>query len=120
MTLLLVGSSGSHYVSELLPGQLLVGIGVGLALPTLLSSATVGLPAHRTSTGSGVINMTRQLGFVLGVSVIVAILGTPGSYAVAHRVFVHGWLTVVAAELVAAVACLGLLARRGTASTPES
>jgi EmrB/QacA subfamily drug resistance transporter len=120
LTLLLVGSSGSHYVSELLPGQLRVGIGVGLALPTLLSSATVGLPAHRTSTGSGVINMTRQLGFVLGVSVIVAILGTPGSYAAAHRVFVHGWLTVVAAELVAAVACLGLLARRGTASTPES
>jgi hypothetical protein len=111
-TLALVGPSGAHYASELLPGQLLAGIGIGLALPSLLSSATVELPAHRRSTGSGVINMARQIGLVLGVSIVVAIVGTPASYASAHRAFVHGWWVMAGVDLVAAVACLGMPLRR--------
>ncbi|MET9479652.1 MFS transporter [Streptomyces sp. NPDC006638] len=114
-TLLLVGPHGSNYASGLLPGELLSGIGIGLALPTLLGSATAGLPPHRTSTGSGVINMTRQIGYVLGVSVILAILGTPTSYARAHSAFTHGWWTLAAIEVAAAVAGLGLLDRRAKA-----
>jgi hypothetical protein len=112
MNLAFLGAHGSQYASELLPCELVSGLGIGLALPTLLAAATAGLPPHRTSTGSGVINMTRQIGYVLGVSVIVAILGTPTSYAAAHDAFVHGWWTIAGAELVAAVACLGLLRRR--------
>ncbi|MFD0132351.1 MFS transporter [Streptomyces sp. NPDC127159] len=112
MTLALAGPNGSSYASELLPGQLVSGVGIGLALPTLLSSATAALPAHRTSTGSGVINMTRQIGFVLGVSIVVAILGVTSTYATTHDAFVHGWWTLAVIELVAAVACLGLLDRR--------
>ncbi|MEU3985808.1 MFS transporter [Streptomyces sp. NPDC026672] len=112
LTLVAVGPHGADYAGGMLPGQLVSGLGIGLALPTLLSSATAGLPAHRTSTGSGVINMTRQIGFVLGVGVVVAVLGTPGTYTAAHTAFVHGWWTMAAVELVAAVACLGLLPRR--------
>lgn len=93
---------------ELLPGQLLSGIRIGLAPPTLLSSATHDLPAHRTSTGSGVINMARQIGLVLGVSVVVALVGTPHSYASAHSSFVHGWWVTAGVLVVAAVACLGM------------
>jgi len=112
LTLSSVGPDGSHYARELLPGQLLVGIGIGLSLPTLLSSATHDLPGHRASTGSGVINMTRQLGFVLGIAVTVAILGTPSSYAAAHRSFVHGWWFAAAVELTALMACLAAIPRR--------
>lgn len=112
VTLASIGPHGSHYATELLPGQLLVGIGIGLALPTLLSAATHDLPANRTSTGSGVINMTRQLGFVLGISLTVAILGTPATYAAAHSAFVHGWWTIAGIEVVAALACLGMITRR--------
>jgi EmrB/QacA subfamily drug resistance transporter len=108
LTLALVGPHGSSYARELLPGQLLSGIGIGLALPTLLSSATHDLPAHRASTGSGVINMARQIGLVLGVSVVVALVGTPHSYASAHSAFVHGWWVVAGVLVVAAVACLGM------------
>ncbi|SEE36358.1 MFS transporter [Streptomyces sp. KS_5] len=116
LTLALAGPHGSNYASELLPGELVSGLGIGLALPTLLSSATAGLPPHRTSTGSGVINMTRQIGYVLGVSILVAILGTPTTYSSTHGAFVHGWWTMGIIELVAAVACLGLLNRRSNAS----
>lgn len=88
------------------------GLGIGLALPTLLGAATVDLPPQRASTGSGVINMTRQIGYVLGVALVVAIIGTPVSYASAHNAFVHGWWLVAGAELVAAIACLGMVHRR--------
>ena len=113
-----LSSVGAHpsYATEILPGWLVGGVGVGFALPTLLSSATVDLPPARTSTGSGIITMTRQIGFVLGVSVLVAILGTPLSYADAHRVFRHAWWVIAAVELAAAVASVGVSRRRQPAA----
>ncbi|MEP6955032.1 MAG: MFS transporter [Solirubrobacteraceae bacterium] len=65
-----------HYASEMLPGQILTGAGVGLALPTLAGAATASLPPARFATGSAVFTMSRQLGFVLGVSILVAVLGS--------------------------------------------
>jgi fucose permease len=112
VVLSLAGPHGSGYASELLPGQLLAGLGIGLAFPTLLSSATHDLPAPRGSTGSGVITMTRQLGVVLGVSIVVAILGAPAAYDAARSAFVNGWWAVAVVEFAAALSCLGMLARR--------
>ncbi len=101
-----------HYFTEILPGWLLGGIGVGLALPTLLSSATSELPAARAATGSAVINMSRQVGTALGVSLLVAVVGNPVGYLAAHTAFVHGWWLWVGIDLVAAVLALGSAARR--------
>jgi EmrB/QacA subfamily drug resistance transporter len=115
LTLSLIGPHGSDYASQLLPGHLLVGTGIGFTLPTILSSATHDLPQDRASTGSAVINMARQLGFVLGVSVLVAVLGTPTTYHAARTAFVHGWWTIAAVELAAAVACIGIVKRRSAA-----
>jgi hypothetical protein len=85
----------SNYASGILPGWIVAGIGVGFALPTILSAATADLPAHRTATGSAVVNMSRQIGLTLGVSVFVAIVGTRVGYADAHHGFQLGWLAVV-------------------------
>lgn len=112
LNLSLLGPHGDDYAGELLPGQLVAGLGIGLALPTLLAAATHDLPPHRASTGSGVITMTRQIGYVLGVAVTVAILGRHSSYAAAHTAFLHGWWTIGGAEVAAALACTGLLRRR--------
>jgi len=65
-----------NYVSGLLGGMLLAGIGVGLALPTMMSTASSSLPPSSFATGSAVINMIRQTGFALGIAVLVAVLGT--------------------------------------------
>ncbi|HTU71912.1 MAG TPA: MFS transporter [Trebonia sp.] len=115
LNLALLGAHGSSYPAHLLPAQLVAGLGIGLALPTLMGAATAGLPPHRASTGSGVVNMTRQIGYVLGVAIVVALLGTPVSYAAAHSAFGHGWWMIAVVELVAAVACLGLLRPRASA-----
>ena len=63
------------YATRMLPGMLLTGTGVGLTLPTLVSAAVSAVPPHRFATGSGIVTMARQIGIVLGVSVLVTVLG---------------------------------------------
>jgi EmrB/QacA subfamily drug resistance transporter len=65
------------YPAHMLPGMLMTGTGVGLTLPTLVSAAVSVVPPNRFATGSGVVNMARQVGIVLGVSVLVTVLGHP-------------------------------------------
>jgi EmrB/QacA subfamily drug resistance transporter len=100
-----MGASPS-YAADLLPGWLIGGIGVGLALPTILASATADLPRVHAATGSAVVIMSRQLGTVLGVSLLVAILGQPIGYAETHAAFQHVWWATVAVLLLAAAAAL--------------
>ena len=105
-----------NYVADLLPGWLICGIGVGLALPTILASATAQLPPARSATGSAVVSMTRQVGIVVGISGLVALLGSPVGYPATHHAFVRVWWAVVVVALAAALAALNLSSRK--AATP--
>ncbi len=62
------------YLTHLLPAQLLGGAGVGLAIPSLIGAGTTLLAPARFGTGSGILNTARQVGTVLGVAGLVAIL----------------------------------------------
>jgi len=70
-----VTSGAPHYLSQWLPVVLTTGIGVGLLMPSLASAAVHGLPSRRLGVGSAVNQAIRQIGFVLGVAVTVAIVG---------------------------------------------
>jgi EmrB/QacA subfamily drug resistance transporter len=67
------------YVGDMLGGMILTGIGVGLTLPTMMATGASSLPPHSFATGSAVVNMLRQIGLAIGVAILIAILGTPGS-----------------------------------------
>ncbi|MEV0945941.1 MFS transporter [Rhodococcus sp. NPDC049939] len=54
--------------------MLVVGMGNGLAWPAIASSATRNLPPHQAGAGSGVYNTTRQVGGVIGVAAIGALM----------------------------------------------
>jgi EmrB/QacA subfamily drug resistance transporter len=62
------------YLTHLLPAQLLGGAGVGLTIPSLLGAGSASLTPARFGTGSGILNTARQVGTVLGVAGLVAIL----------------------------------------------
>lgn len=111
----LVTGEAPAYATEMLGPWVLGGIGVGLALPQLMAAATSSLPPEQASTGSGVVTMGRQLGLILGTSIMVGILGS-GVPSLAR--FQHAWLFMAGASVAAAVAALTLEAVRRPAPAP--
>jgi EmrB/QacA subfamily drug resistance transporter len=98
------------YVGDMLGGMVLTGIGVGLTLPTLMATGAASLPPHSFATGSAVVNMLRQIGLAIGVAVLIAILGTPGSPAQVLSVYERASWVIAALALAGGVIGLALLA----------
>ncbi|MFH9978026.1 MFS transporter [Streptomyces sp. NPDC017179] len=92
-----------NYAVSILPSLLIGGAGVGLALPTILSSATAGLPPTQSATGSAVVTMSRQVGTVLGVCILVAVVGSPATAQAAHTVFRHAWWALAVVGVLGAL-----------------
>jgi EmrB/QacA subfamily drug resistance transporter len=107
------------YASVVLPAMLVGGSGVGLALPTILSAATADLPGDRVATGSAVVNMSRQIGAVLGIALLVAVLGTPVGPGEVLDSFAGAWAVLAAVGLVAAAVALGMTPRARSAVDDE-
>jgi EmrB/QacA subfamily drug resistance transporter len=97
------------YVSQMLGGILLTGIGVGLTLPTFMATGAAALPPHSFATGSAVINMFRQIGLAVGVAILIAVLGAPGSPATDLRAYVQASWVIAATALATGVTGLALL-----------
>jgi EmrB/QacA subfamily drug resistance transporter len=100
------------YVTHLLPAQLLGGVGVGLTIPSLIGAGSASLPPARFGTGSGVLNMARQVGTVLGVAGLVAILAGLAHTADPLAVYRHGLELLIAFFLAAGAVAAALLTRR--------
>ncbi|WP_042390913.1 hypothetical protein [Streptacidiphilus melanogenes] len=103
------------YAAQMLGPWVVSGIAVGLALPQLTAAATAALPAHQASTGSGAVSMARQLGMVVGTSIMVGLLGT-GLPSLARSQ--HVWIFMAVSAAAAAIAPLVMGAVRGPA--PEA
>src|SRR6516164_734118 len=99
------------YLTHLLPAQLLGGAGVGLAIPSLLGAGSASLPPAYFGTGSGILNMARQVGTVLGVASLVAILSrvVPGDPLAPYR---HGLVLIIAFFAASGVVSAVLLTAR--------
>jgi EmrB/QacA subfamily drug resistance transporter len=98
------------YATHLLPAQLLGGAGVGLAIPSLLGAGSAGLPPASLGTGSGILNMARQVGTVLGVAALVAALTVSAPDPL--TTFRHGIALTIAFFVAAGVVCVAVLTRR--------
>jgi len=99
------------YLTHLLPAQLLGGAGVGLTIPSLLAAGSASLPPDRFGTGSGVLNMARQVGTVLGVAGLVAILAhVDRSDPIAT--YQHGLVLIIAFFATAGIVAAILLTAR--------
>jgi EmrB/QacA subfamily drug resistance transporter len=106
----------SAYLTHLLPALLIGGTGVGLTIPSLIGAGSSSLAPAHFGTGSGILNMARQIGTVLGVAGLIALLSplARGGLLDSYR---HGVVLIMAFMAAAGIAAAFLLTAR---SAPEA
>lgn len=66
-------SAGGGYVSAVLPGVMLAGVGVACTIVAGAVVATTGIPAHLQGLASGLWNTAPQIGSSLGRAVLISV-----------------------------------------------
>lgn len=95
------------YAHDLLPSMLLGGVGVGLALGTLIAAGVTSLPTERSATGSAMVNAGRQVAAAVGVAVLVSLIGSRVS-AESVSQFRIAWLVAAGLSIGAGLLAAGL------------
>ncbi len=99
-----VGTS-PEFLSEWLPGIVLLGIGAGTLFPNLSGAAVASAPGESFATATGLNSVSRQVGAALGVAIVVAIIGTPSPLQ-ALAAFDDAWKFGAACLFIAGIGCL--------------
>ena len=71
--LLLAQLGGSATLGDVMWRAAFIGLGMGLAMPTLSAASMASLPPQVRGVGSGSLNTMRQVGFTVGVALLVAV-----------------------------------------------
>jgi len=104
----------AHYWDFYFPTMVFIGVGVGLCISTISSSATAFLPQPRFAMGSALNNTSRQIGAALGVALVSSMLVSAAKTDDPTRGYHNAWTLMSAVILVSGVAMLTLF-RRPTA-----
>jgi EmrB/QacA subfamily drug resistance transporter len=122
----------SAYVSVVLPAEVIVSLGMGLAFVAMSSTALIGVSPEDAGVASALVNSTQQTGGTMGAALINTIATTAtASYLAAHGTSqaaqaagaVHGYtsaFTFSAAVLGFAALASFALVRRGRPAPAES
>ena len=94
-----------QFVSEWLPGMLLLGAGAGATFPNLSGAAVASAPGESFGTATGLNSVARQVGAALGVAIVVAIIGMPSPFEAADA-FDNAWTFCALALFLAGAGCL--------------
>ena len=107
---------GGDYVTHVLPGLLLTGVGMGCVFAPAFSTATLGVKSTDAGVASAMVNTSQQVGGSVGTALLSTIFASAAaSYASGHikasgiavAASIHGYTT--AFEWGAAIFGLGLL-----------
>src|SRR6187399_1028948 len=66
-------SVGGSYLTDLLPGFLLIGVGIGFSFVPITIAALAGVQAAEAGLASGLINTSQQIGGALGIAALATI-----------------------------------------------
>jgi EmrB/QacA subfamily drug resistance transporter len=115
----------SSYVTYVLPGLLLIGVGMGLIFAPAMATATSGVEAEDAGVASALVNTTQQIGGSVGTALLstlsVSAAGSylasnPGGVEAAAQATVHGFSIAfwcAAGIFIAGAAVSALLLRGG-------
>jgi EmrB/QacA subfamily drug resistance transporter len=69
-------SPHGSYLGDLLPGFLLIGVGLGFAFVPVSIAALAGIDGHDAGLASGLINTSQQIGGAIGLAVLATVSTT--------------------------------------------
>src|SRR5206468_1720693 len=106
-------SVNGSYVKDLLPGFLLIAVGIGFSFVPISIAALAGVEASEAGLASGLINTSQQIGGALGIAILSTIATSRTSDAIASGTaapdaLVHGFATAFAVGAV--IAAVGVVA----------
>jgi len=102
------------YVTDLLPGFLVMSLGAGSVFVSVTAAANAGVPSDKAGLAAGLLNSSQQIGSALGLAILSAVaitrtdhlIAAHVSHAVAsdagyHRALLVGGILMAAAALLA-------------------
>jgi EmrB/QacA subfamily drug resistance transporter len=108
--------TGSGYVADILPGLLVMGLGLGLVFAPAMSTATLGVDRADAGVASALVNTGQQIGGSIGTALLSTLAASAASGFAADRrpsadlvqaAAVHGYTTAFAWS--AAIFAIGAL-----------
>ena len=74
------------YVSDLLPGFLVLSLGAGAVFVSVTAAANAGVPSDKAGLAAGLLNSSQQIGSALGLAILSAVAITRTSHLTAAHV----------------------------------
>jgi EmrB/QacA subfamily drug resistance transporter len=103
------------YVSDLLPGFLVMSLGAGSVFVSVTAAANAGVPADKAGLAAGLLNSSQQIGSALGLAILSAVAITRTDHLIAahaphlvaaaagyHQALLAGGIVMAAAAVLAA------------------
>jgi DHA2 family methylenomycin A resistance protein-like MFS transporter len=91
----------TSYVS-MLPGQLMIRVGVALTAPSLMTACLSSVDRTRSGMASGVLSMSREAGSAFGVALFGALMVQGTIPGIQHSMILSGGLLALASVIAAA------------------
>ena len=111
--------ASASYGTSLLPGLVVLGLGVGMVFVPVSVTSMAGIPAQHAGTASGFLMTGHEVGAALGVAVLSAVAATAGSLVSVDGVaagFSRGFIAAAGiAAVMAVIAFLRMPSARVTA-----
>jgi EmrB/QacA subfamily drug resistance transporter len=74
------------YVSDLLPGFVVMSLGAGSVFVSVTAAANAGVPSDKAGLAAGLLNSSQQIGSALGLAILSAVAITRTSHLIAAQV----------------------------------
>jgi EmrB/QacA subfamily drug resistance transporter len=115
------------YLTDVLPPMILIGVGIGVSFPSLMSLAMSGATQEDAGLASGLVNTTAQVGGALGLAVLATLSATRSEDLMASGTNTASALTsgyhlafLIGAALIAAAVAVGLAVLEGDGRPAEA
>ena len=116
-------SVNGTYLADVLPGSMLLALGIGLAFVPLTIAATANVPQEDAGLASGILNTSQQIGGALGLAILATLAASRTASYVGPKAealvagyqlaYLAGAILLACGAVLAAILLRGVVIRTG-------